>query len=108
MGSNAPTLEHDIPICIVGGGPVGMLTALNLSRFNIPCLLAEMNLETTRWRKMDLTNCRSMEIFRMMGFEHELREQKEAVGGEERYDSIFYTTCGEGGEVLAKWVCLRP
>jgi len=81
-----------------------MLTALNLSRFGVNCLLAEMNLETTKYPKMDLTNCRSMEIFRMMGIAHELRAQKEAVSGDERYDSIFFTSCSEGGKVLTKWV----
>jgi 2-polyprenyl-6-methoxyphenol hydroxylase-like FAD-dependent oxidoreductase len=42
MESIQPVIEHDTPICIVGGVSVGMLTALNLSRFGVKCLLAEL------------------------------------------------------------------
>lgn len=51
----------ETPIVIVGGGPVGLLTAFELSRLGIPCLLAEQAVETTKWPKMDLANCRTME-----------------------------------------------
>lgn len=81
-----------------------MLTAFELSRLGVDCLLAEMSLETTKWPKMDLTNCRSMEILRMMGIVDELRAQKGALSGKHRYDSIFYTSCSQGGKVLTKWV----
>ena len=83
-----------------------MLTAFELSRLDIDCVLAEINLDTTRWPKMDLTNCRSMEIFRMMGIADEYRSQKGAVSGDSACDSLFYTSCGPGGQLITTWVCM--
>lgn len=37
-------------------------------------MLVERNLDTTKWPKMDLTNCRSMELFRRIGISEGLRE----------------------------------
>jgi hypothetical protein len=102
--SQAP-LEYDVPVVIVGGGPVGMLTAFELSRLGIECLLAEQSLETTKWPKMDLTNCRSMEIMRMIGISDEYRAQKGAVNVNSPSDSLFYNSCGPAGKVIAAWVC---
>lgn len=95
--------SYDTPVLIVGGGPVGLLTAYELARLGVPCILAEQNLDTTKWPKMDLTNCRSMEILRMWGLADEFRGQDGAVGEEYRFDSIFYTTMAEGGEILTSW-----
>lgn len=50
-------ITHNTPILIAGGGPVGLMLAYELSRLGVPCLLAEKALETTKWPKMDLTNC---------------------------------------------------
>jgi FAD-dependent monooxygenase len=96
--------EHEVPVIIVGGGPVGMMTAFELSRLRIKCLLAEQSLETTKWPKMDLTNCRSMEIMRMLGIADEYRAQNGAVSGDSPFDSLFYTSCGPGGKAMASWV----
>jgi 2-polyprenyl-6-methoxyphenol hydroxylase-like FAD-dependent oxidoreductase len=104
MDSIPDIFEHETPICIVGGGPVGMLTAIELSRLGVDCLLAEINTETTKWPKMDMTNSRSMEILRMMGIGHELRSQKGAIPSHHQWDSIFYTSCSEGGRELTRWV----
>ncbi|KAK9246522.1 2,4-dichlorophenol 6-monooxygenase [Lipomyces tetrasporus] len=99
----ADTARHEAPVVVVGGGPVGMLAAYELSRLDIPCLLAEQNQDTTKWPKMDLTNCRSMEILRMMGIADEMRTQKGAVGGKYRFDTLFYTSCGPTGKLLTSW-----
>ena len=84
-----------------------MLTAFNLSRLGCECLLAEQSLETTKWPKMDLSNCRTMEIFRMLGIAEEYRSQRGAVSVDSPSDSLFYTSCGAGGEVIASWVCFH-
>ena len=96
--------EHESPVVIVGGGPVGMITAFELSRLGIKCLLAEQSLETTKWPKMDLTNCRSMEIMRMMGIADEYRAQKGSVDGSIPSDSLFYTSCSSEGKLITAWV----
>lgn len=97
-------LRIETPIVIVGGGPVGLLTAFQLSRLGTPCLLAEQATETTKWPKMDLANCRTMEIFRMLGIASELRSRKGAVGSEHTSDSIFYTSSGKDGHLITSWV----
>src|SRR5580704_3511489 len=55
-----------VPVLIAGGGPVGMTLACELSRRGIECMLVERNATTTRYPKMDITNARSMELFRLL------------------------------------------
>lgn len=65
--------EFDIPILIAGGGPVGMTLALELARYGVPTMLVEKNPQTTRHPKMDITNGRSMELFRRLDVVDALR-----------------------------------
>ncbi|MSR13656.1 MAG: FAD-monooxygenase [Gammaproteobacteria bacterium] len=65
--------NRDTPVLIAGGGPVGMTLALNLARYGIKSLLVERNTTTTSAPKMDLTNGRSMELFRRLGLIESLR-----------------------------------
>jgi FAD-dependent monooxygenase len=62
------------PVLIVGAGPSGVIAALQLANHKVPCLLVERNQTTTKWPKMDVTNCRSMEIFRRLGIAEGVRE----------------------------------
>ena len=62
-----------VPVLIAGGGPVGMTLGCELSRRGIACLLVERNPTTTRHPKMDITNARSMELFRRLGVVDALR-----------------------------------
>ncbi|KAK9427692.1 FAD binding domain-containing protein [Lipomyces doorenjongii] len=96
-------VKHDTPVLVVGAGPVGLLTAYELGRLGIRCILAEQSLTTTKWPKMDLTNCRSMEILRMWGLADEYRQQEGAVGEDYHFDCIFYTTMAPGGKFLGAW-----
>ena len=52
---------------MVGGGPAGLIAALQLANHGIRCTLVERNANTTDWPKMDITNCRSMELLRRLG-----------------------------------------
>lgn len=61
-------------VLIVGGGPVGMITALELARYGIASTVVERNTTTTRHPKMDLTNARSMEILKRLGILDDIRE----------------------------------
>jgi 2-polyprenyl-6-methoxyphenol hydroxylase-like FAD-dependent oxidoreductase len=56
----------ETPVLIVGGGPVGLTLALVFAKFKINCCVIERNFSTTEHPKMDITNGRSMEIFRML------------------------------------------
>ncbi|CAG9953730.1 unnamed protein product [Clonostachys rosea f. rosea IK726] len=71
-------LTHHLPsgyVVIAGGGPIGLLLARVLSFYDVNSVLFERNESTTKWPKMDLTNGRSMEIFRKLGLEEDLRRQ---------------------------------
>lgn len=61
------------PVLIAGGGPVGMTLARTLALLGVRCLLVERNDSTTRHPKMDITNGRSMELFRRLGLADRLR-----------------------------------
>ena len=65
---------NEVPVLIAGGGPVGMTLAKTLASFGIECMLVERNPSTTRYPKMDITNSRSMELFRKLGLSKPLRE----------------------------------
>lgn len=61
-------------VLIAGGGPVGMTCALALAKHGVRSALYERNPETTRHPKMDITNGRSLELFRWLGMAEKLRD----------------------------------
>ena len=65
-------MKH-VPVIVAGAGPVGMTLACDLARRGISTLLVERNATTTRHPKMDITNGRSMELFRRLGLADRLR-----------------------------------
>ena len=62
------------PVTIIGAGPVGLVTAYTLAKHGVRCVLVEKRLEATKWPKMDVTNCRSMELLDRLGLAKEFRE----------------------------------
>lgn len=64
---------RQVQVLIAGGGPVGMTLACELVQRGVTCLLVERNAGTTRHPKMDVTNARSMELFRRLGLVDALR-----------------------------------
>lgn len=54
---------------------MGLLLARILSFHGVRSTLFERNETTTKWPKMDLTNARSMELFRKLGLADDLRKQ---------------------------------
>ncbi|KAL7955841.1 FAD-dependent monooxygenase [Trichoderma compactum] len=82
------TLPSDT-VLVVGGGPVGLLLVKTLAHHGVKSVLLERHYTTTTWPKMDLTNSRSMEIFRSLGMAEELR--KLAVPAKFPFTCLFST-----------------
>ncbi len=62
-----------VPVIIVGGGPVGMVLAMNLAAFEVPSLLVNTE-PTSRWHPKGSThNARTMEHYRRLGIARDLR-----------------------------------
>ncbi|HVP65178.1 MAG TPA: FAD-dependent monooxygenase [candidate division Zixibacteria bacterium] len=62
------------PVLICGGGPVGLTLALTLSRHGIRSIVVNDRTETTSHPKLDVVNCRSMEIYRQLGLAEKIRD----------------------------------
>lgn len=93
------SFDEIVPVLIVGGGPVGLTLALELQRFGVSAILLERNPDTTHYPKMDVTNGRSMEIYRRLGIADDIRKQ--AVP-EDIPMSVVWTT-RPGAPPLAKF-----
>jgi 2-polyprenyl-6-methoxyphenol hydroxylase-like FAD-dependent oxidoreductase len=82
-------MKH-VQVLIVGGGPVGMTLACDLAQRGVDCMLVERNATTTSYPKMDITNARSMELFRRLGLTDALRSV--AVPEANNFDVSWITT----------------
>ncbi|MGA5544940.1 FAD-dependent monooxygenase [Mycobacterium sp. NPDC051198] len=82
-------MPEQVPVLVAGGGPVGLTLALSLARRGVPALLVERNPTTTKHPKMDITNGRSMELFRALGVADDLR--KVAVPEDHPFDVSWVT-----------------
>ena len=60
-------------VLIAGGGPAGLITALELGRRGIGCVLVEDDAGPPQFPKANATTSRSMEHYRRLGFAPEIR-----------------------------------
>lgn len=65
--------EREVPILIVGGGPVGLSASLLLSRHGVPSMLVERHPGTSLHPKARGLNVRTLELFRVWGLEPTVR-----------------------------------
>jgi FAD-dependent monooxygenase len=97
---SAPNALPDDVVVVVGGGPVGLVLTRILSHHGVRSILFERNATTTSWPKMDLTNARSMELFKRIGLTDELRKQ----GVDPDIDQdVLISTGMERDTLLSKW-----
>lgn len=89
----------DVPVVVVGAGPVGMMAALELAHHGVACLLAEQNAGPTQHPKMEFTNPRTMEHHARLGLAADIR--RAGVPAKHSFDVVWST--GLDGERLARW-----
>ncbi|MGH7786376.1 MAG: FAD-dependent monooxygenase, partial [Candidatus Binatia bacterium] len=65
--------DIDVPVLIVGGGPVGLAASICLSQLGVPSLLVEQHATTTDHPKATVVNTRTFELFRQWGIEAEVK-----------------------------------
>jgi 2-polyprenyl-6-methoxyphenol hydroxylase-like FAD-dependent oxidoreductase len=66
--------EINVPVIIIGGGPVGMTLAMCLHALRVPCLIVNTEV-SPRWHPKGSTqNARTMEIYRRLGIAPKLRK----------------------------------
>lgn len=70
----------DVPVLILGGGPVGMSTALGLRHLGVECMLVERHPSTLDFPKGRRITTRTVEIFRQWGLEAAVSEVALAHG----------------------------
>lgn len=95
-----------VPVLIAGGGPVGLTLGHVLARYGIPFMLVERNPGTTRHPKMDLTNARSMEIYKHIGVSDVLRAA--AVPEEHGLNIVCTTGLGPAARELLRFAYPSP
>ncbi len=55
------------PVVVVGAGPIGLVTALNLARFGVPSVVLESELQVSHGSRAIVLTRRSMEILQQAG-----------------------------------------
>lgn len=59
--------DLSVPVLIIGGGPVGLSTAIGLRHWGVDCLVVEQHQSTLDFPKGRAVNARTMEIFSQWG-----------------------------------------
>jgi 2-polyprenyl-6-methoxyphenol hydroxylase-like FAD-dependent oxidoreductase len=72
-GSGMPNLKN-IPVAIVGGGPVGLMLALLLDYYGVRSVIFNAEPEVRRHPKGSTHNARTMEHHRRLGFARQIRD----------------------------------
>lgn len=84
------------PVIVAGGGPAGLVVAMELGRRGVPVLVLEQRLTPPCFPKANATTSRSMEHYRRLGFAKQVR----AMALPEGYPAdIAYLTRYAGSEL---------
>src|SRR5262245_30189550 len=68
--------EESLPVIVVGGGLNGLTMAALLAFYGVACVLIERHESTSIQYKFAGISPRSMEVFRTLGLEEEIRAQR--------------------------------
>src|SRR5579885_1112325 len=86
-------MDDDIPVLVVGAGPVGTTLALELAYHGVRCVLVDRYSTPSPHPKMDYLNGRSMELLRRLGAVEPIREK--GVGAENSFNFLWLTSITE-------------
>jgi 2,4-dichlorophenol 6-monooxygenase len=100
-----PDSHTRVPVAIVGGGPVGLTASVLLSRLGVSHVLLERHPGTSIHPKAVGLNQRTIEVFRAMGIEEEVRARSappETVGRTGWYTSFGGPTPLHGRRIAVR------
>lgn len=83
----------DTPVLVVGGGPVGLTTAIDLARRGVRSILIDKRAKPGFIPKMERCNARTMEIFRRLGLADQIRAA--GYGGDVSMDVFIVKNLAE-------------
>ena len=72
---NFVTGNIDSAVIIIGGGPCGLMLAIELGRRGMPVILLEERISPARFPAANATQARTMEHYRRLGFAEKVRAQ---------------------------------
>jgi 2-polyprenyl-6-methoxyphenol hydroxylase-like FAD-dependent oxidoreductase len=75
IAGNSSKHGQDSAVVIIGGGPCGLMLAIELGRRNVPVILLEQRASTARFPAANATQARTMEHYRRLGFAEKVRAQ---------------------------------
>ncbi|MDM4718162.1 FAD-dependent monooxygenase [Micromonospora sp. WMMA1363] len=75
--------DEEVPVLVVGAGPVGLSTAVFLGRHGVPTLVVEKRPNTSRLPRAPGLQARTMELFRAAGIGADIRALE--IGDSHRY-----------------------
>lgn len=67
--------KHDCDVVIVGGGPCGLMLAIELGRRGVSAILLEERATPSRFPSANATQARTMEHYRRLGFAEDVRAE---------------------------------